>query len=56
MLPPELTSFYKATQELLEAMKSDLPLDALDLVRLEDSIALLQMKYLEWKRRHFSAH
>jgi hypothetical protein len=56
MLPPELTSFYKATQELREAMKSDLPLDDLDLVRLESSIELLQMRYIEWKRRHPSTH
>jgi hypothetical protein len=49
---PELRNFYVATQNLREAMESDLPLDDLDLLSLENYIALLQITCTEWKRRN----
>jgi hypothetical protein len=44
-------SFYQATQNLREAMESDLPLTEVDELSLENHIALLQLAYMEWKRR-----
>jgi len=49
---PELRNFYVATQNLREAMESDIPLDDLDLLSLENYIALLQITCTEWKRRN----
>ena len=51
MEPTVLRNFYKATQSLREAMESDLPLNDLERISLENYIALLQMTYIEWKRR-----
>jgi hypothetical protein len=48
----ELKSFYLATQNLREAMTRDLPLDDFDRICLENYIALLQITYMEWKRRN----
>lgn len=52
MEPTVLRNFYKATQSLREAMESDLPLNDLERISLENYIALLQMTYIEWKRRN----
>ena len=52
MQVPVLTTFYWATQNLREAMECDLPLNDLDRISLENYIALLQMTYIEWKRRN----
>lgn len=52
MQAPVLTNFYTATQNLREAMECDLPLNDLDRICLENYIALLQMTYIEWKRRN----
>ena len=49
---PELRNFYVATQNLREAMESDFPLDDLDLLSLENYIALMQITCTEWKRRN----
>lgn len=48
----ELRKFYIATQNLREAMTHDLPLDEFDQICLENYIALLQITYMEWKRRN----
>ena len=47
-----IRNFYKSTQRLREAMESDLPLNDLERISLENYIALLQMTYIEWKRRN----
>lgn len=52
MEPSVIRNFYKATQRLREAMESDLPLNDLERISLENYIALLQMTYIEWKRRN----
>jgi hypothetical protein len=52
MEPTVIHNFYKATQSLREAMESDLPLNDLERISLENYIALLQMTYIEWKRRN----
>lgn len=52
MEPPELRNFFVATQNLREAMTHDLPLDIFQQVCLENYIALLQITYVEWKRRN----
>ena len=49
---PELRNFYVATQNLREAMRGDLHLDVFDRICLENYIALLQITYVEWKRRN----
>ena len=52
MESPELRNFYVATQNLREAMTRNLPLDLFQRVCLENYIALLQITYVEWKRRN----
>jgi hypothetical protein len=48
-----LRQFYRATRKLREVMsEDDLYLDAFDQVSLENYIALLEMTYIDWKRRH----
>jgi hypothetical protein len=49
---PELRNFYVAAQNLREAMTRDLHLDVFDRICLENYIALLQITYVEWKRRN----
>jgi hypothetical protein len=51
---PELRKFYVATQNLREAMEADVPLDDLDLLSLENYIALLQITCTEWRRRNLA--
>ncbi len=48
----ELRRFYVAIQNLREAMEGDLPLNDFDRICLENYIALLQITYIEWKRRN----
>lgn len=52
MESPELRKFCMAIQNLREAMTHDLPLDEFDQICLENYIALLQITYMEWKRRN----
>jgi hypothetical protein len=52
MEPPELRNFYVAIQNLRDAMMHDLPLDVFQRVCLENYIALIQLTYVEWKRRN----
>ena len=48
-----LKQFYRATRKLREVMnEDDLLLDEFDRVSLENYIALLEMTYIDWKRRH----
>jgi len=48
----ELKNLYHAIQAFREAMEEDLPLNDFDRVCLENYIALLQITYMEWKRRN----
>ena len=52
MNSPELKNFYLATQNLREAMEADLPLNDFERISLENYISLLQITYIEWKRRN----
>ena len=52
MEAPELRRFYLAIQHLREAMEGDLPLNDFDRICLENYIALLEITYIEWKRRN----
>ena len=52
MEAPELRCFYVAIQNFREAMEGDLPLNDFDRICLENYIALLQITYIEWKRRN----
>jgi hypothetical protein len=54
--PTALTSFFKATQDLREEMERDLALHEYYRLSLENHIALLQMTYIEWKRRNVALH
>jgi hypothetical protein len=48
----ELNQLYLAIQNFREAMENDLPLTEFDRIALENYIALLQITYIEWKRRN----
>jgi hypothetical protein len=50
---PELRRLYQAIQDFRESMEGDLPLTDFDRVCLENYIALLQITYMEWKRRNY---
>ena len=50
---PELRRLYRAIQDFRESMEGDLPLTDFDRVCLENYIALLQITYMEWKRRNY---
>ena len=52
MRTPVLTNFCIATQNLREAMESDLPLNDFERLSLENYIALLHMTLIQWKRRN----
>jgi hypothetical protein len=43
-----------AIQNFREAMECELPLTDLEQVSLENYIALLEITYIEWKRRNVS--
>ena len=47
-----LNKFFLATQNLRDSMENDLKLDGSAQLRLENYLALLQMSYIEWKRRN----
>ena len=49
---PELQQLYVTIQNFREAMESDLPLNDFDRLSLENYLALLQMTYIDWKRRN----
>jgi hypothetical protein len=48
----ELKERYLAIQKFREAMERDLRLNDSERLSLENHIALLQITYMEWKRRH----
>jgi hypothetical protein len=50
-----LKHFYRATRRLREAMEGDLLLNDFDRICLENYISLLQMTYIEWKRRMYNS-
>lgn len=53
MVAPILKQFYEATLNLRQVMMDDdLYLNDFDRISLENYIALLQMTYINWKRRN----
>lgn len=52
METPEVKAFYSAVQNLREALDCDLSLDDFERLSVENYMALLQMSYIEWKRRN----
>ena len=48
----ELNQLFLAIQNFREAMESDLPLTYFDRISLENYISLLELTYIEWKRRN----
>jgi hypothetical protein len=48
----ELKELYLAIQKFREAMECDLRLNDSERLSLENHIALLQITYMEWKRRN----
>lgn len=48
----ELKDLYLAIQKFREAMERDLRLNDSERLSLENHIALLQITYMEWKRRN----
>ena len=48
----ELKELYLAIQKFREAMERDLRLNDSERLSLENHIALLQITYMEWKRRN----
>ena len=49
---PELRQLYVAIQNFREAMEFNLALNDFDRLSLENYLAVLQMTYIEWKRRN----
>ena len=49
---PVLSQLYLAIHNFREAMESDLSLTDFDRICLENYISLLEITYLEWKRRN----
>lgn len=52
----ELKELYLAIQKFREAMERDLRLNDSERLSLENHIALLQITYMEWKRRNVQKH
>ena len=52
MQAPELNQLYLAIQNFREAMERGLPITEFDRIALENYIALLEITYIEWKRRN----
>jgi hypothetical protein len=52
----ELKELYLAIQKFREAMERDLRLTDSERLSLENHIALLQITYMEWKRRNVEKH
>jgi hypothetical protein len=52
----ELKELYLAIQKFREAMERDLLLNDSERLSLENHIALLQITYMEWKRRNVQKH
>ena len=52
METPALTQLYLAIHNFREAMESDLSLSDFDRICLENYISLLEITYIEWKRRN----
>jgi hypothetical protein len=48
----ELNQLFLAIQNFREAMERDLPLTYFDRISLENYISLLELTYIEWKRRN----
>ena len=48
----ELNQLFLAIQNFREAMESDLPLTYFDRISLENYISLLELTYIETKRRN----
>jgi len=48
----ELNQLFLAIQNFREAMEGDLPLTYFDRISLENYISLLELTYIEWKRRN----
>lgn len=49
---PVLSQLYLAIHNFREAMESDLSLTDFDRICLENYISLLEITYIEWKRRN----
>ena len=54
METPGVKAFYVAVQNLREEMEGDIPLNDFERFALENYIELLQMTYIEWKRRNLN--
>jgi hypothetical protein len=54
MEPSELQQLSRAIQKFREAMERDLPLNDFERITIENYVALLQITYIEWKRRNVS--
>jgi hypothetical protein len=52
----ELKELYLSIQKFREAMERDLRLNDSERLSLENHIALLQLTYMEWKRRNPQKH
>jgi hypothetical protein len=52
----ELKELYLAIPKFREAMERDLRLNDSERLSLENHIALLQITYMEWKRRNVEQH
>ena len=48
----ELRQLCLAIQNFREAMECDVPLNEFERISLENYIALLEITYIEWKRRN----
>lgn len=47
--------FAKACQELRKELQENIVMNETEQLQVENSVALVQMGYIEWKRRNLSA-
>lgn len=56
MEPRQLKQFFVATKTLRDALQEDLRLNDFDRISLENYMSLLELTYIEWKRRNVQSY
>ncbi len=54
MDPIIFKNFIRASLEVTDALETDCSLNDMDQLRLENYLSVIQMAYMEWKRRNLS--
>ena len=56
MEPDELKQYFESTKTLRDALQDDLPLNEFDRMSLENYMSLIQLTYIDWKRRNLQSY